>query len=146
VLGDTVATKADTLLASRVIPDELARAKSPLTNRAEKILTGDAICRYASNSGPLSAKVIDHFDRIEIHDQNKAGIMKVGSARSPARDDYDRAMRPCIVGAVRIDFADVPEMLSGVGDEIVNHFFHRGKVAMQHFAPYSARKFADGFR
>jgi NAD(P)-dependent dehydrogenase (short-subunit alcohol dehydrogenase family) len=85
--------------------------------------------------------VIDHFDRIDIL-INNAGIIEVGPLDHMTREDYDRAMRLHFWAPYELVSQIVPEMRLWGGGRIVNISSIGGKVAMPHFAPYSASKFA----
>jgi len=58
------------------------------------------------------------------------------------RDDYDRAMRLHFWAPYELISQILPEMRLWGGGRIVNISSIGGKVAMPHFAPYSASKFA----
>src|SRR5207249_5906456 len=85
--------------------------------------------------------VIDHFDRIDIL-INNAGIIEVGPLDHMTREDYDRAMRLHFWAPYELVSQIVPEMRLWGGGRIVTIFSIGGKVALPHFAPYSASKFA----
>jgi NAD(P)-dependent dehydrogenase (short-subunit alcohol dehydrogenase family) len=86
-------------------------------------------------------KVIDHFDRIDIL-INNAGIIEVGPLDHMTREDYDRAMRLHFWAPYELISLIVPEMRLRGGGRIVNITSIGGKIAIPHFAPYSASKFA----
>jgi short-subunit dehydrogenase len=85
--------------------------------------------------------VIDHFDRIDIL-INNAGIIEVGPLDHMSREDYDRAMKLHFWAPYELISQIVPEMRLWGGGRIVNIASIGGKVAIPHFAPYSASKFA----
>jgi NAD(P)-dependent dehydrogenase (short-subunit alcohol dehydrogenase family) len=122
-------------------PDELARAKADLTARGGRVLTVecDLLDRDQIHAGVL--KVIDHFNKIDIL-INNAGIIEVGPLDHMTRGDYDRAMRLHFWAPYELISQIVPEMRLWGGGRIVNISSIGGKVAVPHFAPYSASKFA----
>src|SRR5205814_7890280 len=86
-------------------------------------------------------KVIDDFDSIDIL-INNAGIIEVGPLDHMTREDYERAMRLHFWAPYELVSQIVPEMRLWGGGRIVNISSIGGKVAMPHFGPYSASKFA----
>ena len=85
--------------------------------------------------------MIDHFERIDIL-INNAGIIEVGPLDHMTREDYERAMRLHFWAPYELISQIVPEMRLSGGGRIVNISSSGGKVAVPHFAPYSASKFA----
>jgi len=122
-------------------PDELARAKADLTARDGKVLTVECDLLDRDQIHAAVRKVIDHFDRIDIL-INNAGIIEVGPLDHMTREDYDRAMRLHFWAPYELVSQIVPEMRLWGGGRIVNITSIGGKVAVPHFAPYSASKFA----
>jgi len=122
-------------------PDELARAKADLTARDGKVLTVECDLLDRDQIQAAVRKVIDHFDRIDIL-INNAGIIEVGPLDHMTREDYDRAMRLHFWAPYELVSQIVPEMRLWGGGRIVNITSIGGKVAVPHFAPYSASKFA----
>ena len=122
-------------------PEELARAKADLTARGGKILTVECDLLDRDQIQAAVRKVIDHFDRIDIL-INNAGIIEVGPLDHMTWEDYDRAMRLHFWAPYELVSQIVPEMRLWGGGRIVNISSIGGKVAMPHFAPYSASKFA----
>ena len=122
-------------------PEELARAKDDLTARGGKVLTVECDLLDRDQIRAAVRKVIDHFDRIDIL-INNAGIIEVGPLDHMSRDDYERAMRLHFWAPYELISQIVPEMRLCGGGRIVNITSIGGKVAVPHFAPYSASKFA----
>ena len=122
-------------------PEELARAKTDLTARSGKVLTVECDLLDRDQIQAAVRKVIEHFDRIDIL-INNAGIIEVGPLDHMSREDYDRAMRLHFWAPYQLISQIVPEMRLWGGGRIVNISSIGGKVAMPHFAPYSASKFA----
>jgi len=122
-------------------PDELARAKADLTARDGKVLTVECDLLDRDQIQAAVRKVIDHFDRIDIL-INNAGIIEVGPLDHMTREDYDRAMRLHFWAPYELVSQIVPEMRLWGGGRIVNITSIGGKVAVPHFAAYSASKFA----
>jgi NAD(P)-dependent dehydrogenase (short-subunit alcohol dehydrogenase family) len=122
-------------------PEELARAKADLTARGGKVLTVECDLLDRERIQAAVRKVIDHFDRINIL-INNAGIIEVGPLDHMSREDYDRAMRLHFWAPYELISQILPEMRLWGGGRIVNITSIGGKVAMPHFAPYSASKFA----
>jgi NAD(P)-dependent dehydrogenase (short-subunit alcohol dehydrogenase family) len=122
-------------------PEELARAKADLTARGGKVLTVECDLLDREQIQAAVRKVIDHFDRIDIL-INNAGIIEVGPLDHMSREDYDRAMRLHFWAPYELISQILPEMRLWGGGRIVNITSIGGKVAMPHFAPYSASKFA----
>ena len=122
-------------------PEELARAKDDLTARGGKVLTVECDLLDRDQIQPAVRKVIDHFNRIDIL-INNAGIIEVGPLDHMSRDDYERAMRLHFWAPYELISQIVPEMRLCGGGRIVNITSIGGKVAVPHFAPYSASKFA----
>ena len=122
-------------------PEELARAKEDLTARGGKVLTVECDLLDRDQIRAAVRKVIDHFDRIDIL-INNAGIIEVGPLDHMSREDYERAMTLHFWAPYELISQIVPEMRLCGGGRIVNITSIGGKVAVPHFAPYSASKFA----
>jgi NAD(P)-dependent dehydrogenase (short-subunit alcohol dehydrogenase family) len=122
-------------------PDELSRAKADLTARGGDVLTVQCDLLDRDQIQAAVRKVIDHFDRIDIL-INNAGIIEVAPLDHMTREDYDRAMRLHFWAPYELISQIVPEMRLRGGGRIVNITSIGGKVAVPHFAPYSASKFA----
>ena len=122
-------------------PEELARAKADLTARGGRVLTVECDLLDRDQIQAAVRKVIDHFNRIDIL-INNAGIIEVGPLDHMSRDDYERAMRLHFWAPYELISQIVPEMRLCGGGRIVNITSIGGKVAVPHFAPYSASKFA----
>jgi len=122
-------------------PQELARAKADLTVRGGKVLTVECDLLDRDQIQTAVRKVVDHFQRIDIL-INNAGIIEVGPLNHMTREDYDRAMRLHFWAPYELVSLIVPEMRLWGGGRIVNITSIGGKIAMPHFAPYSASKFA----
>ena len=122
-------------------PEELARAKADLTGRVGSVLAIECDLLDRDRIQGAVRKVIDHFDRIDIL-INNAGVIEVGPLDHMTREDYDRAMRLHFWAPYELISQIVPEMRLWGGGRIVNISSIGGKVAVPHFAPYSASKFA----
>ena len=122
-------------------PEELARAKDDLTARGGKVLTVECDLLDRDQIQATVRKVVDHFDTIDIL-INNAGIIEVGPLDHMSREDYERAMRLHFWAPYELISQIVPEMRLCGGGRIVNITSIGGKVAVPHFAPYSASKFA----
>jgi NAD(P)-dependent dehydrogenase (short-subunit alcohol dehydrogenase family) len=122
-------------------PEELARAKTDLTSRGGKVFIVECDLLDRDQIQAAVRKVIDQFDRIDIL-INNAGIIEVGPLDHMSREDYDRAMRLHFWAPYELISQIVPEMRLWGGGRIVNITSIGGKVAVPHFAPYSASKFA----
>jgi NAD(P)-dependent dehydrogenase (short-subunit alcohol dehydrogenase family) len=122
-------------------PDELSRAKADLTARGGDVLTIQCDLLDRDQVQAAVRNVIDHFDRIDIL-INNAGIIEVGPLDHMTREDYDRAMRLHFWAPYELISQVVPQMRLWGGGRIVNISSIGGKVAVPHFAPYSASKFA----
>ncbi len=122
-------------------PEELARAKADLTAHGGKVLTVECDLLDRDRIQAAVRKVIDHFDRIDIL-INNAGIIEVGPLDHMTGEDYDRAMRLHFWAPYELVAQILPEMRLWGGGRIVNITSFGGKVAVPHFAPYSASKFA----
>ena len=122
-------------------PEELARAKDDLTARGGKVLTVECDLLDRDQIEAAVRKVVDHFDTIDIL-INNAGIIEVGPLDHMSREDYERAMRLHFWAPYELISQIVPEMRLCGGGRIVNITSIGGKVAVPHFAPYSASKFA----
>src|SRR5215216_2639770 len=121
--------------------EELARAKADLTARGGKVFTLECDLLDCDQIQAAVRKIIDRFDRIDIL-INNAGIIEVGPLDHMTREDYDRAMRLHFWAPYELVSQIVPEMRLRGGGRIVNISSIGGKVAVPHFAPYSASKFA----
>jgi NAD(P)-dependent dehydrogenase (short-subunit alcohol dehydrogenase family) len=84
---------------------------------------------------------IDRLGKIDIL-INNAGIIEVGPLDHMTREDFDRAMRLHFWAPYELISQIVPEMRLWGGGRIVNISSIGGKVAIPHFAPYNASKFA----
>jgi len=122
-------------------PEGLARAKADLTARGGNVFTVECDLLDRDQIQAAVRKVIDHFDRIDIL-INNAGMIEVGPLDHMGREDYDRAMRLHFWAPYELISQIVPEMRLWGGGRIVNISSIGGKVAVPHFAPYSASKFA----
>jgi NAD(P)-dependent dehydrogenase (short-subunit alcohol dehydrogenase family) len=122
-------------------PEELARAKADLTARGGKVLTIGCDLLHRDQIQAAVPKVIDHFNRIDVL-INNAGIIEVGPLNHMSREDYDRTMKLHFWAPYELISQIVPEMRLSGGGRIVNISSIGGKVAVPHFAPYSASKFA----
>jgi NAD(P)-dependent dehydrogenase (short-subunit alcohol dehydrogenase family) len=69
-------------------------------------------------------------------------MIEVGPLDHTTREDYDRAMRLHFWAPYELISQVVPQMRLWGGGRIVNISSIGGKVAVPHFAPYSASKFA----
>jgi NAD(P)-dependent dehydrogenase (short-subunit alcohol dehydrogenase family) len=122
-------------------PEELARAKADLTARGGKVLTIECDLLDRDQIQAAVRHVIDHFERVDIL-INNAGIIEVGPLVHMSREDYDRAMRLHFWAPYELISQILPQMRLRGGGRIVNITSIGGKVAVPHFAPYSASKFA----
>jgi NAD(P)-dependent dehydrogenase (short-subunit alcohol dehydrogenase family) len=122
-------------------PEELARAKADLTRRGGRVLTVQCDLLDRDQIQAAVRKVIDRFGRIDIL-INNAGIIEVGPLDRMTREDYDRAMRLHFWAPYELVSQVAPEMRLWGGGRIVNISSLGGKLAVPHFAPYSASKFA----
>ncbi|MGE5214254.1 MAG: SDR family NAD(P)-dependent oxidoreductase [Nitrospirota bacterium] len=122
-------------------PEELARAKADLASRGGKVFAVECDLLERDQIQAAVRKVVDHFDRIDVL-INNAGIIEVGPLDHMTREDYDRAMRLHFWAPYELISQVVPEMRLWGGGRIVNITSIGGKVAVPHFAPYSASKFA----
>src|SRR4026207_193656 len=122
-------------------PEELARAKADLTARGGNVLAVECDLLDRDQIQAAVRKVIDHFDRTDVL-INNAGIIEVGPLDHMSREDYDLAMRLHFWAPYELVSQIVPEMRLWGGGRIVNISSIGGKVAVPHFAPYSASKFA----
>ena len=122
-------------------PAELARAKADLISREGEVLIVQCDLLDRDQIQPAVRKVIDHFGRIDIL-INNAGIIEVGPLDHMTREDYERALRVHFWAPYELISQVVPEMRLWGGGRIVNISSIGGKVAVPHFAPYSASKFA----
>jgi len=122
-------------------PEELALAEADLTARDGKVLTIECDLLDHDQIQAAVRKVVDHFDRIDIL-INNAGMIEVGPLGHMTREDYDRAMRLHFWAPYELISQVVPQMRLRSGGRIVNISSIGGKVAVPHFAPYSASKFA----
>jgi NAD(P)-dependent dehydrogenase (short-subunit alcohol dehydrogenase family) len=120
---------------------ELARAKADLTARGGKVLTVECDLLDRDQIQAAVREIIDHFERIDVL-INNAGIIEVGPLDHMTREDYDRAMRLHFWAPYELISRILPEMRLWGGGRIVNISSIGGKVAVPHFAPYSASKFA----
>jgi NAD(P)-dependent dehydrogenase (short-subunit alcohol dehydrogenase family) len=122
-------------------PDELSRAKADLTARGGDVLTVQCDLLDRDQVEAAVRRVVDHFDKIDIL-INNAGMIEVGPLGHMTREDYDRAMRLHFWAPYELISQVVPQMRLWGGGRIVNISSIGGKVAVPHFAPYSASKFA----
>jgi len=122
-------------------PEELSCAKADLTARDGKVLTVECDLLDRDQVQAAVRRVVDHFDKIDIL-INNAGMIEVGPLDHMTREDYDRAMRLHFWAPYKLISQVVPQMRLWGGGRIVNISSIGGKVAVPHFAPYSASKFA----
>src|SRR5213592_3803794 len=125
--------------------EELARAKADLAVRGGKVLTVECDLLDRAQIHAAVRTAIDRLGKIDIL-INNAGIIEVGPLDHMNREDFDRAMQLHFWAPYELVSQIVPEMRLWGGGRIVNISSIGGKVAMPHFAPYSASKFAlNGF-
>jgi NAD(P)-dependent dehydrogenase (short-subunit alcohol dehydrogenase family) len=125
--------------------EELSRAKADLVRRGGKVLTIECDLLDRAQIQAAVRTVIDRLGKIDIL-INNAGIIEVGPLDHMTRGDYERAMRLHFWAPYELISQIVPEMRLWGGGRIVNISSIGGKVAVPHFAPYSASKFAlSGF-
>jgi NAD(P)-dependent dehydrogenase (short-subunit alcohol dehydrogenase family) len=122
-------------------PEELARANADLATRGGKVLTIECDLLDRAQIYAAVRTVIDRFGKIDIL-INNAGIIEVGPLDHMTREDYERAMRLHFWAPYELISQIVPAMRLWGGGRIVNISSIGGKVAVPHFAPYSASKFA----
>src|SRR6058998_3694962 len=122
-------------------PEELARAKTDLAPRGGKTLTIQCDLLDSGQIQSAVRQIIDRFSKIDIL-INNAGIIEVGPLEHMRPEDFDRAMRLHFWAPFELISQIVPEMRLWGGGRIVNISSIGGKVAIPHFAPYSASKFA----
>lgn len=122
-------------------PEEIVRAKADLTSRGGDVFTVECDLLDRDQIQTAVREVIERFDGIDIL-INNAGIIEVGPLDHMTRDDYERAMKLHFWAAYELISRVVPEMRVGDGGRIVNISSIGGKLAVPHFAPYSASKFA----
>src|SRR5438309_3876137 len=122
-------------------PDELVRAKADLVPRGGKVLTIECDLLDAGQIQSAVRQIIDRFGKIDIL-INNAGIIEVGPIEHMTPEDFERAMRLHFWAPYDLVSQIVPEMRLWGGGRIVNISSIGGKVALPHFAPYSASKFA----
>src|SRR5438128_7845404 len=122
-------------------PDELVRAKADLAPHGSVVLTIECDLLDDEQIRPAVRRIIDRFGKIDIL-INNAGIIEVGPLENMTRDDFERAMRLHFWAPFELIAQIVPEMRIWGGGRIVNISSIGGKVALPHFAPYSASKFA----
>ena len=122
-------------------PQELVRAKADLTAHGGRVLTVECDLFDRNQIQAAVREIIDHFERIDIL-INNAGTIEVGPFDHMTREDYDRAMRLHFWAPYELISQILPEMRLWGGGRIVNISSIGGKVAVPHFAPYSASKFA----
>src|SRR6184192_4206814 len=121
--------------------EELARAKADLAVRGGKVLTVECDLLDRAQIHAAVRTAIDRLGKIDIL-INNAGIIEVGPLDHMNREDFDRAMQLHFWAAYELISQIVPEMRLWGGGRIVNISSIGGKVAIPHFAPYSASKFA----
>src|SRR5438105_11092018 len=121
--------------------EELARAKTDLATRPNTVMTIQCDLLDSEQIQAAVRRVIDRFGKIDIL-INNAGIIEVGPLEHLMREDFERAIRLHFWAPFELISQIVPEMRIGGGGRIVNISSIGGKVAMPHFAPYSASKFA----
>ena len=125
--------------------EELARAKADLVARGAKVLTIECDLLDRAQIQAAVRTAIDHFGKIDIL-INNAGIIEVGPLDHMTREDYERAMGLHFWAPYELVSQIIPEMRVWGGGRIVNISSSGGKMAVPHFAPYSASKFAlSGF-
>src|SRR5216110_2093154 len=122
-------------------PEELARAKADLAPHGSVVLTIECDLLDSEQIRSAVRRIIDRFGKIDIL-INNAGIIEVGPLEHMRPEDFDRAMRLHFWAPFELISQIVPEMRLWGGGRIVNISSIGGKVAVPHFAPYSASKFA----
>ena len=121
--------------------EELARAKSDLASRSGRVVTIECDLLDHAQIHDAVRTAIDRLGKIDIL-INNAGIIEVGPLGHMTREDFDRAMRLHFWASYELISQIVPEMRLWGGGRIVNISSIGGRVAIPHFAPYSASKFA----
>jgi NAD(P)-dependent dehydrogenase (short-subunit alcohol dehydrogenase family) len=121
--------------------EELGRAKADLARRGGVVLTVHCDLLDSEQIRSAVRQIIDRFGKIDIL-INSAGIIEVGPLEHMTREDFERAMRLHFWAPFELISQIAPEMRTWGGGRIVNISSIGGKVAVPHFAPYSASKFA----
>src|SRR5213082_4159366 len=122
-------------------PEELARAKTELDRIATAVLTIQCDLLESAQIQSAVQQTLHRFGKMDIL-INNAGIIEVGPIEHMQLKDFERAMRLHFWAPFILYLLVVPQMRSKGGGRIVNISSVGGKLAVPHFAPYSASKFA----
>jgi NAD(P)-dependent dehydrogenase (short-subunit alcohol dehydrogenase family) len=121
-------------------PEELARARAQLPADAE-VMTLRCDVRRRADIRAAMDEVLGKWTAVDVL-INNAGVVQVGPLEHMTHEDFENAMATHFWGPLHLMFELVPGMRHRGFGRIVNISSIGGRVALPHFAPYSASKFA----
>ncbi len=121
--------------------EELERAKSQLRSLGTDVLTITCDIRKQSEVNEAIRRVVDSFGTVDVL-INNAGIIQVGPLDHMTVQDFEDALAVHLFAPLYCTLAVLPHMRKAASGRIVNISSIGGKVAVPHFLPYSASKFA----
>jgi len=121
--------------------EELKRAEVNLTNYGEQVF--QTVCDVGNQAevNQMIEAVRHRFGQIDVL-INNAGIIQVGPLEVQTQKDFEDAMAIHFWGPFYTMQAVIPELKKRGEGRIVNISSIGGKMAIPHFAPYCASKFA----
>lgn len=121
--------------------EELKRAEADLMNYGSQVF--QTVCNVGNQLevNQMVEAVRNHFGQIDVL-INNAGIIQVGPLEVQTQKDFKDAMAVHFWGPFYTMQAVLPEMKKRGEGRIVNVSSIGGKMAIPHFAPYCASKFA----
>jgi short-subunit dehydrogenase len=120
---------------------ELEQARSRLAERGIDAATFPSDISEESEIGPLVARVLDRFGRIDVL-INNAGHISVAPVERVQHSDFEHAMNVMFWAPVNLSLAVLPQMKQQRSGHIVDITSVGGRVSIPHLLPYCCAKFA----
>ena len=120
---------------------ELERARKDLQERGAEVLAKVCDVREQEQVKSFVEAVKNKFGQIDVL-VNNAGVIQVGPLEVQTQKDFEDALKVHFWGPFYTMQSVIPEMRERGEGKIVNIASIGGKMAVPHFAPYSASKFA----
>jgi NAD(P)-dependent dehydrogenase (short-subunit alcohol dehydrogenase family) len=121
--------------------DELARAETDLKSRGAEVLVVPCDLTKRAQIALAVEKIIARFGGVDVL-VNNAGVIEVGPLDHMTREDFQRSLAVHFWAPFELTMRVRPEMKKRGGGRIINISSIGGKIAVPHFAPYVAGKFA----
>lgn len=122
-------------------PEELHRAETEFVAKGRAILAFPCDIRDRREAEAAIERVVREYGRIDVL-INNAGVIQAGPFEHMQVEDFEEALAVHLKGPLYLTKAAFPYMRLQGGGRIVNIASIGGKVALPHFLPYTASKFA----